>query len=121
MEVKINKEIRDYSSSFVIGLSGRQFGFTVAGALASVGAYFLLRNSIPTEPLQWICIAIVAPLAAMGFVKYNGMPLEKIVLAMLKTYITTPAQLRFHSKNAFYQSDKEKIEFMLKEESKRRD
>ena len=43
MEVKINKEIRNYTESMFFGLSLRQFIFSVLACGVAVGLYFLLR------------------------------------------------------------------------------
>ena len=46
MEVKINREIRNYTESMFFGLSLRQFIFSVLACGVAVGLYFLLRNRI---------------------------------------------------------------------------
>ena len=43
MEVKINREIRDYTESIFFGLSLRQFVFALAAVLAAVCIFFLLK------------------------------------------------------------------------------
>ena len=43
MEVKINREIREYTESMFFGLSMRQFVFSVMACGMAVGLYFLLR------------------------------------------------------------------------------
>ena len=72
MEVKINKEIRNYTESMFFGLSLRQFIFSVLACGVAVGLYFLLRPRFGTETLSWVCILGAFPFAAMGFIKYNG-------------------------------------------------
>lgn len=47
MEVKINKEIRDYTESVFFGLSLRQLVFSVIACAAAAAAYFT-----PTENIQ---------------------------------------------------------------------
>ena len=42
MEIKMNKEIRDYAETMFFGLSLRQFLFSALGCLLSVGIFFLL-------------------------------------------------------------------------------
>ena len=42
MEVKINREIRNYTESMFFGLSMRQFVFSVLAILVAVGLHFLL-------------------------------------------------------------------------------
>ena len=44
MEVKINKEIRNYAESMFFGLSMRQFIFSVLACGVAVGLYFLLQS-----------------------------------------------------------------------------
>ena len=44
MEVKINKEIRNYTESMFFGLSLRQFIFSVLACGMEVGLYFLLSG-----------------------------------------------------------------------------
>ena len=79
MEVKINREIRNYTESMFFGLSLRQFIFSVLACGVAVGLYFLLRPYVGTETVSWVCILGAAPFAALGFVKYNGMTAEKDV------------------------------------------
>ena len=43
MEVKINKEIRNYTESMFFGLSLRQFVFSVLACGVAVGLYFMMR------------------------------------------------------------------------------
>ena len=49
MEVKINKEIRDYTESMFFGLSLRQFVFSVLACLIAVGVYFGLKPLLGLE------------------------------------------------------------------------
>ena len=49
LEVKINKEIRNYTESMFFGLSLRQFIFSVLACGVAVGLYFLLRPHFGTE------------------------------------------------------------------------
>ena len=72
MEVKINREIRNYTESMFFGLSLRQFIFSVLACGVAVGLYFLLRPYVGTETVSWVCILGAAPFAALGFVKYNS-------------------------------------------------
>ena len=44
MEVKINREIRNYTESIFFGLSLRQFIFSIFACGVAVLLYFLLRS-----------------------------------------------------------------------------
>ena len=65
MEVKINKEIRDYTEAIFFGLSLRQFIFSVLACGIAVGLYFLLRPYMSMETGSWICVLGVAPLCGV--------------------------------------------------------
>lgn len=84
MEVKINREIRDYSESVYFGLTLRQFIFSVLACLIAVLIYFVLRPYFGLETLSWLCILAAVPFAAIGFVKYNGMNAEEFVVNYLR-------------------------------------
>ena len=73
MEVKINREIRNYTESMFFGLSLRQFFFSLMAMIVAVGLYFLLKPIIGLETTSWICILGAAPFAVMGFVTYHGL------------------------------------------------
>ena len=95
MEIKINKEIKEYNETIFFGLSARQFIFSVLACLAALGIYFLLKPYLDTETLSWVCILGAVPFAALGFVKYNGMTAEKIIRAWIRSEILMPKYLLF--------------------------
>ncbi|MGF7018852.1 hypothetical protein M2145_002635 [Lachnospiraceae bacterium PF1-21] len=101
MEVKINREIRDYTESIFFGLSLRQFFFSVLAAGVAVGIYFGLRNVVGTETVSWMCILGAAPFAALGFIKYNGMTAEKFILAWLRSEFLVPKKLKYLPMNLY--------------------
>lgn len=110
MEVKINKEIRNYTESMFFGLSLRQFIFSVLACGVAMGLYFLLRSRLGTETLSWVCILGAFPFAAMGFIKYNGMTAEQFVWAWLKSEFLMPKKLMFLPDNLYYETVKPTIE-----------
>ena len=109
MEVKINKEIRDYTESVYFGLSLRQFIFSIAACLVAVLLYFVLKPYFGIETLSWLCILGAAPFAAIGFVKYNGMNAEEFVLAYIRSEFLTSKELTFKPTNYYYELLKDKI------------
>ena len=110
MEVKINKEIRNYTESMFFGLSLRQFIFSVLACGVAVGLYFLLRPHFGTETLSWMCILGAAPFALIGFVKYNGMTAEQFLWAWIKSEFLMPKRLLFCPDNLYYEALKETIQ-----------
>ncbi len=121
MEVKINREIRNYTESMFFGLSLRQFIFSVLACGVAVGLYFLLKPYVGTETVSWVCILAAMPFAALGFVKYNGMTAEKAIWAWIKSEFLMPKKLVFNSTNTYYELMKPSIEQKYKEGTKSND
>lgn len=110
MEVKINKEIRDYTESVYFGLSLRQFIFSILACGMAVLLYFVFRPFFGIETLSWLCILGAAPFAAIGFIKYNGMNAEEFILAYIQSEFLTKKELTFVPENYYYELLKNKIE-----------
>ena len=102
MEVRINREIRDYTESMFFGLSLRQFFFSVLACGVAVGIYLGLNPILGTETTSWICIVAAFPFAVMGFLKYNGMTAEKFIWAWIKSTFMIPKVLTFGNTNYYY-------------------
>ncbi len=114
MEVKINREIRQYTESIFFGLSMRQFIFSIFACLVAVLLYFILRPYLGLETLSWVCILGACPFAVLGFVTYNGMTAEQFIFAWFKSEILTPKRLTFKATNIYYETNKETIEKLEK-------
>ena len=100
MEIKVNREIRNYNEAIFLGLSMRQLIFSALAICVAIGVYFLLRDVMPLETRSWVCILCAAPFVALGFVSYNGMTAEKLLIAVIK-YLITPKVLVYQPENEF--------------------
>ena len=94
MEVKINREIRNYTESMFFGLSMRQFIFSVLACSVAVGLYFILRPYFGVETLSWMCILGAAPFAMLGFITYHGMTAEQFIWAWLRSEMLEPKEFK---------------------------
>ena len=110
MEVKINREIRNYTESMFFGLSMRQFIFSILAVAVAVGLYFLLKPYVGTETVSWMCILGAAPFAALGFITYHDMTAEQFLWAWLRSELLEPKELRFETSNLYYEALKDKLE-----------
>ena len=117
MEVKINKEIRDYTESVYFGLSLRQFIFSILACGMAVILYFVFRPYFGIETLSWLCILGAAPFAAIGFIKYNGMNAEEFLLAYIRSEFLKPKELVFNPTNYYYEILKGRIGDEKKDEN----
>ena len=110
LEVKINREIRNYTESMFFGLSMRQFIFSILAVAVAVGLYFLLKPYVGTETVSWMCILGAAPFAALGFITYHGMTAEQFLWAWLRSELLEPKELCFEASNLYYEALKDKLE-----------
>lgn len=111
MEIKINKEISEYRETLFFGLSARQFICSVLAIAVAVGIYFLAKSLIGKETASWLCMVAAAPVAAMGFFKYNGLPAEKLLWAILKTEL-------LYAGRRIYKADNYYLDFLHMEQKK---
>ena len=121
MEVKINKEIRNYTESMFFGLSMRQFIFSVLAIAVAVILYFVLKPIVGMETVSWVCILGAVPFAAIGFVSYHGMTAEQFLWAWIKSEILMPKRLIFRPTNLYYEALKDEYAKSEKEVLKKHD
>ena len=121
MEIKINREIRDYSESMFFGLSLRQFVFSLLAVGVAIVLYFLIKPYAGMETVSWMCILGAAPFAAMGFITYHGMTAEQFLIAWLRSELIEPREIRFESNNYYYEAMRDLISAHEKEVYKAHD
>jgi len=118
MEVKINKEIRQYTESIFFGLSLRQFICSALACIVAVGIYFIFKPIFDTGIVSWLCMAGAVPFALLGFFKYNGMTAEKFFVAWLKSEVLTPKKLLFKPTNYYLEMYKQEKKYKDKNTKK---
>ena len=104
MEVKINREIRNYTESMFFGLSLRQLIFSALAVAVAVGLYFLMKPYAGTETVSWVCVLA-----------------EQFIWAWLRSEVLEPRELRFEASTLYYDLLKPSIDKWEKEEYKRHD
>lgn len=119
MEIKINKEVRSYTESIFFGLSPRQFIYSILACLVAVIIYFLTIDILGMETTSWLCMLGAAPFASIGFITYQSMTMEKIVLEFFKSLLLKRTELIDKPINLYYELAKPIIEKSKKEELKR--
>ena len=121
MEIRINKEIKDYHESLFMGLSMRQFMCSLGAVGVAVGIYFGLKGVLDKETVSWLCIVCAAPLAAAGFFNYNGMNFEQFVVAYIYSEFICSGVRTYQSENYIHEAYKEVLKdvSVRKKESKK--
>ncbi len=99
-EVKLIKEIRNYTEGIYFGLNTRQ----MCGAITAIGmatfVYLSLKDHMDDMLVSWICILAAAPGAAIGFFKYQGLTAEKFFVVFLR-YLVSPKRLIYQPRNLY--------------------
>ena len=102
-EIKINKEIRDYTESIFFGLSLRQSIFSIIACGIACGLYFLCKERLGTEMTSWLCMLGAAPFVAFGFIRFQGMYTEDIVKMAISSFILSARNLINSPFNLYYE------------------
>lgn len=93
MEVKINKEIRDYTESIMLGLSLRQSIFSILACGLACMIYFICSDILGQEVTSWLCMLGVLPFACFGFIRFQGMYMEEIISTAFYSMLIIKAKL----------------------------
>lgn len=104
IEAQIPKDIRKYEAKLAGPFTLRQL---ICFILSSVVAYFAYKgislfvspgNAIP------ICMFLVSPIIAVGWVKPYGTPLEKFIKTAFISNVLSPKVRKYKTKNNFSQA-----------------
>ena len=101
LEVRINKEVRDYQEILFFGLSLRQFLFALLAVAVAVGVYFGLHTVVGNADVGWLCVLAAFPFALGGFFQYNSMTFEQFILAVIRSELLYPKRLVFKSDHLY--------------------
>lgn len=104
--VRIPNEIRAYKEKLVAGLNARQLISTILALAICVPLYFYGKKYLPEDVMAWAIILIAFPLAGIGFVKVNGLPMEKFAVAIFKWFVP-PGKRKYKTSNVFRQNNDE--------------
>lgn len=118
MEIKINREVRNYKESIFFGMSLRQFICVLISCGLAVLVYFLFRSKLGLEVTSWLCIAAALPFILIGFVKYNGMNFEDLVKEFIYSKLLVPQKIIFESENIYVKLSEEYMNNEIRKEIK---
>ena len=107
MEININKDIREYTEGVFFGLNMRQLICSGCAIASAVAIYFGTRETLSQDAITYLCIAAALPFAAVGFIKYNGMPMEQIFVAWFKDCILCPRRLTVKTNDIYLEALKD--------------
>ncbi|ERK46842.1 PrgI family protein [Faecalitalea cylindroides] len=121
MQLKINKEIRDFKESIFFGLSMRQFIFSAFACGIAIFLYFTFIDKLGMELTSWVCMIGALPFAAIGFITIQGMTFERFLIDLFRSILLYFNPLEYVPYNYFYELTKKRIEIIRKESMKYND
>ena len=88
IKADVPQDVTEYKEQFFFGMKSRQLICSVLMIALAVLTFLVGSKFISTDILVYITIFEIAPLAAVGFLKYNGMGFEKIAATVAEFYIS---------------------------------
>lgn len=79
MIIEINKDIDQYQESLVMGLTAKQFFFSMISLITGGSIVLLLYRYLGLTLSIYIAIPIISPLALEGFYSFHGMDFYEVV------------------------------------------
>lgn len=87
IKADVPQDVTEYKEQFFLGMTSRQIVCVVLMIVLAVGTFLIGKNFVTTDILIYLIVFEVAPLAAIGFLKYNGMGFEKMIVQVADFYI----------------------------------
>ncbi|RHH12370.1 PrgI family protein [Coprobacillus sp. AM18-4LB-d2] len=115
MEIKVNKEVRDYTESIFLGLSFRQFLFSIMACVVAVIIYLSCVDILGMETTSWLCMLGAAPFASLGFITFQKMNAEQILITAWHSFLLSNKNLIDKPFNLYYEMFKDIFDKQIKE------
>lgn len=114
MIIEVNKDIDNYKESVILGLTARQFLYSILSVIVGGTIVLLLYKHIGLTVSTYVAIPIVAPIALTGFYSYNGMTFLEMVKRKLYfafknptlTYVSTEREGQMQEEKQFNTTNK---------------
>ena len=101
MQIKSNKEARNYQEQVYFGLTVRQLVFSGLAGAAALGVFLLSQGRLSREVVSWLCILVAAPFAAFGFIRWHGMYMEEIIQVLIRSRFVLGKTVYFRPTNQY--------------------
>lgn len=110
--VRIPKEIKEYKEKILLGMTARQLISVILILSINIPAYLFGRKYINEEVLSYAVMLNASLLGGFGFVTYNGLTFEKLLVVIFKQLFLYPQKRKFVQNNFFeeIQNEAEKEE-----------
>ncbi len=99
--VSVPKDLTKIKNKVVLNLTKRQIICLVAAAAVGLPFYFLTKNYIGTSNAATGMVILMLPAFLFAMYEKDGMPLEKILLNIIKVKLKKPAVRKYEVKNIY--------------------
>ena len=115
MEIKVNKEVRDYTESIFLGMSFRQFLFSIIACVVAVIIYLSCVDVLGMETTSWLCMLGATPFASLGFITFQKMNAEQILITAWHSFLLSNRNLIDKPFNLYYEMFKDVFDKQITE------
>ena len=95
MEVRLNKEIRDYEEQLLLGFTLKQLIAVAIAILLSVGSYMLLKDAIGKSISSWISMLLAAVPVTAGFLEMDGAKGAEVFILLLRNMLLSHRDIAY--------------------------
>ena len=86
IKADVPQDVTEYKEQFFLGMTGRQIACVATMLVLAIVTFLFGKRYVTTDVLVYLIMIEVTPLAAVGFLKYNGMGLENIITKVTDFY-----------------------------------
>ena len=102
VEIRITRELGDFSPKLVGPFTARQFLCILCGVVPCYLMYTKLKPYLPIDVIGFFCIIPAGFAVAFGWLKPYGMKMEVYMRSIFITRFLAPSLRRYRGKNRIY-------------------
>lgn len=99
VEIRITRELGDYTPKFIGPFTLRQFICLVGAGVPCYFLYSSLRGILPVDAIGFLCMIPAAIAAAFGWFRPYGMKMEVFIRSIFITMFLAPANRKYRATN----------------------
>ena len=99
IELEIPREIKDYKTKYVLGLTFRQNVSMFLAIVIGVFIYTKGKVFFSEDVRRWIVIGTSIPIISIGFFRYNSMYIEEFIRVFIQTTFIYPRKRIYQTEN----------------------
>lgn len=107
--VSVPRDMTKVKSKILLGLTSRQLVCFGTAAAIGVPAYFLTKGVLGNSGAVLLMIALMLPAFFVAMYEKDGMPAEKILRNILRSWFFFPPKRPYKTENFYHQIEREAL------------